>query len=470
MRVMNFNKYNMATKTHNQTPNEKKRKQASSSDSTAESDDEISLGTSFDRFFVIEPTVEGQLLTKLSPFVIAKFLQCRIGNPQAARKLQSGSILVEVASKAQATNIANLDVFVDVPVKVSAHRTLNSSRGVIRCRDLRDCMDDEVLTELKPQGVTYVKHILSSRNGMKEPTNTFILTFNSPTLPQAIKVGYLRVPVERYIPNPLRCFQCQRYGHGKTSCRRTVVCARCGQEGHEDNSCSSPHHCANCAGDHPAYSRNCSQWHHQAAITRIKFENNITFREAEALVRKQNPMAGAPAPTYASRVTTGKSPYSISVSCQTDYTWPLFSAAPVLLQDSALDSHHASGQESIAVQTEQAVASQSVQPSVTAAVPAKVLLAQTGGAVSAKPTPPGRLNPRNQRENPSKTNGSRRVSPGGTLQKGPQVTVVTGNTYGALAEMDVGVPDDQEFLLDTRAQPTVKNSQTNKQTNSVKNG
>jgi hypothetical protein len=67
---------------------------------------------------------------------------------------------------------------------------------------LRDCDDTEVLTELASAGVTHVKHILTKRDGNLEPTNTFILTFDRPTLPTHITVGYLRVPVELFIPNP----------------------------------------------------------------------------------------------------------------------------------------------------------------------------------------------------------------------------------------------------------------------------
>ena len=63
--------------------------------------------------------------------------------------------------------------------------------------------------------------------------NTFFLTLNSPTLPNRIKAAYLSCPVRPYIPNPLRCFQCQRYGHAKTSCRGSVTCARCAEVGHE---------------------------------------------------------------------------------------------------------------------------------------------------------------------------------------------------------------------------------------------
>ena len=41
-------------------------------------------------------------------------------------------------------------------------------------------------------------------------TNTNILTVNSPTTLEEIKIGYINEKIEQYIPNPLICFKCQK--------------------------------------------------------------------------------------------------------------------------------------------------------------------------------------------------------------------------------------------------------------------
>ena len=80
-----------------------------------------------------------------------KVIQMAVGNIKTAKKLRNGSVLLEVSSKVQADRALAMTNWIDTPVKVTAHRSLNSSKGVIRCREFRDCEDDEVLAALSTQ-------------------------------------------------------------------------------------------------------------------------------------------------------------------------------------------------------------------------------------------------------------------------------------------------------------------------------
>ncbi|GFU92237.1 hypothetical protein TNCV_1509621 [Trichonephila clavipes] len=59
-------------------------------------------------------------------------------------------------------------------------------------------------------------------------------------------MAYIRCPVRPYIPNPLRCFQCQRYGHSKNVCRGQPTCPRCGESDHDSADCKNKEQCLNC--------------------------------------------------------------------------------------------------------------------------------------------------------------------------------------------------------------------------------
>ena len=88
------------------------------------------------------------------------------------------------------------------------------------------------------------------------PTNTLFLTFGSPELPKEITVGYLKVKVALFVPNQMRCFNCNKFGH--TSQRRKVAakCPGCGKDKHKGR-CEGPKLRSNCSGPHASSARDC---------------------------------------------------------------------------------------------------------------------------------------------------------------------------------------------------------------------
>ena len=96
------------------------------------------------------------------------------------------------------------------------HKTPNSSRSVIRCRELSDLSELEIRDELKTQGVTMKKE------GKVVTTSNLFLTFNRPDMPKEFKVGYLKVKVDLFVPNLLKCFNCNKFGHTSQRCKTTA--------------------------------------------------------------------------------------------------------------------------------------------------------------------------------------------------------------------------------------------------------
>ena len=70
------------------------------------------------------------------------------------KQLQRGDILVETEKQSYSTMLLGLTQLAGVPVRLSPHRSLNTSRGMIRSRDIADCNVAEIVEELQPQGVT----------------------------------------------------------------------------------------------------------------------------------------------------------------------------------------------------------------------------------------------------------------------------------------------------------------------------
>ncbi|GFX07867.1 uncharacterized protein TNCV_4161361 [Trichonephila clavipes] len=210
---------------------------------------------------------------KKSPFLIQKALVGIGGEPKSVKRLRSGDLLIETNSALQTKSFLLAKSFLDCPVSVVPHKSLNSCRGVISEPDL-------------------------------------LTTTDAPNLPTSIKAGYLNCKIRPYIPNPLRCFKCQRFGHSQTACRGQLTCSRCASVGHASSDCTLEQKCINCSQPHSTDSKLCPKWKIEKEIQTIKTNRNISYIEARKFITPQ------PSQTYAQ---VAKS-ITVNSSSQTDET------------------------------------------------------------------------------------------------------------------------------------------------------
>ncbi|GFX06665.1 putative RNA-directed DNA polymerase from transposon BS [Trichonephila clavipes] len=222
-----------------------------------------------------------------SPFTIHKALKGIGGEPKSVKRLRSGDLLVETSSSTQTKSFLLAKTFINSPVNIIPHKSLNTSRGVISEPDLLATSEAEILEGFSNQGVIQVRRITIKKDTTIIPTKHLILTFSSPTLPQTIKAGYLNCKIRPYIPNPLRCFKCQRFGHSQTACRGQLTCSRCASVGHSSADCSLAQKCVNCSQPHSSDSKQCPKWKTEKEIQAIKTNRNISYLEARKLIAPQ---------------------------------------------------------------------------------------------------------------------------------------------------------------------------------------
>ena len=174
------------------------------------------------------------------------------------------------------------DVF--LPMTVETHRTKNFSRGVIFCLDLEGVSDGEIEEGLAEFGVIAARRIRTKRGGEFVQTHSVILTFNSTDLPREVKVGYLSVKVRPYVPAPMRCFRCLRFGHTRDSCRNRPTCGKCAATDHTSDDCpAETPRCVNCDDTqipHSAFDRRCPSYLREKEILSLKVTERLSFREA----------------------------------------------------------------------------------------------------------------------------------------------------------------------------------------------
>ena len=78
--------------------------------------------------------------------------------------------------------------FLNIDVKCTPYRSLNTSMGVIRDhgRDLYDMSEADIVMEIREQGVEEVPRFILKKDGKEVKTNTLSVTFLTPTPPENI--------------------------------------------------------------------------------------------------------------------------------------------------------------------------------------------------------------------------------------------------------------------------------------------
>ena len=99
---------------------------------------------------------------------------------------------------------------------------------------------------------------------------------------------YFNIPVSQYVPNPLRCYKCKRFGHVTSKCKHSETSAKCYETGHKDESCTNAFKCVNCGESHAAYSKKFTVYKKEYDIQSIRVSSNITFFEARMIYKKNS--------------------------------------------------------------------------------------------------------------------------------------------------------------------------------------
>ncbi|XP_017464402.1 PREDICTED: uncharacterized protein LOC108357841, partial [Rhagoletis zephyria] len=118
-------------------------------------------------------------------------------------ELKSGDFLIKTNNLKAAQKCMKASYIDLIPVQITLHTNLNSSQGRIYSKKIINISDEELTKYLADQKVISVKKILKKENDNLIPTGAAIITFDLIHRPEKLNIGWEKVQVYEYIPNPL---------------------------------------------------------------------------------------------------------------------------------------------------------------------------------------------------------------------------------------------------------------------------
>ena len=147
-----------------------------------------------------------------------------------------------------------------------------------------------VSTAIAPEEVktiTKSQYVRPLSRGLEGDFVSYMLDFDS-TPPTHIIIGLTHYKTHQYIPQPLRCDKCQKFGHATKFCKSTaVICSFCAGP-HSYKDCDRTEQqtaakCQNCGGNHSSAFKKCPKYQQIATILQNKTKFHLSYAEAAKL-------------------------------------------------------------------------------------------------------------------------------------------------------------------------------------------
>ena len=90
---------------------------------------------------------------------------------------------------------------------------------------------------------------------------------------------------------PLRCFNCQAFGHHVKKCNAVRYCGKCNSQDHPEKDCQvseEEYKCHNCLGNHSAWAKDCPKYIVEQKVCDYKVTHDVSFFEARKVVIPKN--------------------------------------------------------------------------------------------------------------------------------------------------------------------------------------
>ena len=195
--------------------------------------------------------------------------------------------LVETTTKNQSQSILDIKEIEGIKVDVSRHDSLNYIQGTVVLPNIQEeeIPSNRVLLESLKLRYNNIHDIetyeITSRKDQNNKLKIMKIKFIGQSIPLKIKILGQNREVRPFVPKPLQCNKCFRYGHTYKRCTNKEVCAVCGSQHHITDWKCSHVKCVNCGLQHHAKSKTCEFYIYNTEIKILMSRTGMSAREAK---------------------------------------------------------------------------------------------------------------------------------------------------------------------------------------------
>ena len=228
--------------------------------------------------------------------------------------------LVEATSKEQSEVYQSLSEINGIEVTVERHDKLNSIEGTVILPQINDCdglPDEHLLLESLRQRYPNVENVkvyeIPNRKNPSRKLRIARIKFVGQTLPKDVKIEGQRREILPFIPKPLQCKNCSKFGHTYKKCRNETKCAFCGTEDHSTRWNCGIAKCCNCGQEHHARSKVCPFYIYNTELKLLMSRSGMSAHEAKLELKSRGLLDPSRNPMYRTAAKGKITPQAIKI-------------------------------------------------------------------------------------------------------------------------------------------------------------
>ena len=210
------------------------------------------------------------------------------------RPIKDKEWLIETTTKLQSENLLTMTEIEHTKVEVSKHATMNSIKGTVvlpKYEGDDEEIDKKLVLECLQMRYENVEDLdlynIPSKKQESSPIRIARIKFKGQELPSKIIIFGQNREVRPFVPTPMQCKNCSKYGHTAKRCLNDTICAYCASSEHKTRWNCGPPKCTNCGKDHHARSKECPFYMYNTELKILQDRTGMGIREAKLELRSK---------------------------------------------------------------------------------------------------------------------------------------------------------------------------------------